>query len=72
MTHFIILTLLMNPDCFLTSSLREVLLLASYTTCGSLYTLYPFIYMCVPIWVHKDEIILRSFSTEAYFYTKNI
>lgn len=62
----------MNLDCFLSSSLKEILLLAAYTTSGTLYILYAFMHMYVHIWVHKDEIILWSFSTEAYFYTKNI
>lgn len=70
MTYVVILTLLMNLDCFL-SSLKEILLLAAFTTSGSLYILYPFIHMYVHIWVNKDEIILQSFSTEAYF-TKNL
>lgn len=72
MTYFIIRTWLLNLDCFLSSSLKEVLLLAAYTTSGSLYILYPFIHMYVHIWVHKDEIILRTFSTKACFYTKKI
>lgn len=60
MTYLIILTLLINPDSFLSSSLKE-LLLATFTTSDSLYISYPFTNVYVHIRVHEVDIILWSF-----------
>lgn len=69
MTCWIILILLMDLDSFL-FPLEEELLLETLATSGSLFISSPLIHTCVHVEVHRVEIILWSFSTEAYLYTK--